>query len=119
MRPIPKSVLRSTATVAYCSGVDVYQNQTMTTQTVKNVHLQPTAAIVKTKDNTDCQLRSVLFVDAKLSAPAIDWQAILESAHALGGDVRVTVRGVEYTLVTVDALRGKTDQLHHWELGLA
>ena len=118
MRPMPKSVLKSTATVEWCTGTDVYQNQTMESKTVHNVHLQPTSAIVKTKDNTECQLRSVLFVDAKLSSPALDWEKMLADAHSTGGDVRVTVRNVTYTLMTVDALRGKTDELHHWELGL-
>lgn len=118
MRPMPKSVLKSTATVSWCTETDVYQNQTMASETVYNVHLQPTSAIVKTKDNTECQLRSVMFVDAKLSSPSLNWEKILADAHSLGGDVRVTVRDVTYTLMTVDALRGKTDELHHWELGL-
>lgn len=87
-------------------------------KTVKNVHLQPTNAIVKTKDNTEKQLRSVLFVDAKISKPLLDWEKMLTDAHNVGGDVRITVRGVTYTLMTVDALRGKTDELHHYELGL-
>lgn len=118
MRPMPKMILRSTATVEWCSGIDVWQNQTTESATVTNVHLQPTNVIVKSVTNTDCQLRSVLFVDARISKPALAWDAMLEAAHELGGDVRITVRGVTYTLVTVDALRGKTDRLHHWELGL-
>lgn len=115
---IPKEILQTTATVEWCSGVDLYQNQTMESETVKNVHLQPTSAIVKTATNTDCQLRSVMFVDARLSKPALAWDELLETAHGLGGDVRVTVRGVTYTLMTADALRDRRDRLHHWELGL-
>lgn len=118
MRPIPKSIMRSTADIEWCYGTDVYQNQLMMQETVKNVHLQPTNAIVKTKDNTEKQLRSVLFVDAKISKPLLDWEKMLTDAHNVGGDVRITVRGVTYTLMTVDALRGKTDELHHYELGL-
>ena len=118
MRPIPQRIMRSTADVEWCYGTDVYQNQLTMQETVKNVHLQPTSAIIKTKDNTDCQLRSMLFVDAKISKPLIDWEKLLADAHDVGGDVRVTVRGVTYTLMTVDALRGKNDELHHYELGL-
>ena len=80
--------------------------------------MQPTSAIVKTVNNTECQLRSVLFVDARLSVPALDWGKMLADAHSAGGDVRVTVRGIVYTLMTADALRDDTDCLHHWELGL-
>ena len=118
LKPIPARILRTTATVTYCSGVDMYQNQTYTTQTVKRTHLQPTNEIRKTTDNTEIVLRSILFVDAQLSSPRLDWEALLKSAHDVGGDMRVTVRGVEYTVVGVDALRDDTDHLHHWEISL-
>lgn len=118
LRPIPKRILRSTATVEVCTSVDVYQKQTYTTYTVTNVHLQPTQEIIKSVTNTDQQLRSILFVDVKYSTPALDWKGLLESAHDLGGDMRVTVRGIQYTAVAVDGLRDDTDVLHHWEIAL-
>lgn len=118
LRPIPSRILRSTATVEVCSGVDIYQNQTYTTQTVSHVHLQPTEKIVKTKENTDQQLQSVLFVDARRSTPVLDWRALLQTAHDNAGDMRVTIRGVTYTVASCDGLRDDTDHLHHWEIGL-
>lgn len=119
LKPIPRRILRSTALVKVCTWTDAYQNQVYGQQyTVQHVHLQPTERIVKTKDNTDHQLASVLFVDARHSTPALNWQGLLESAHKNGGDMRVIVRGVEYTVVTVDGLRDDTDRLHHWEIGL-
>ena len=118
LRPIPAKILKSTATVKVCSGVDRYQNQTYTEYTVNRVHLQPTNEIRKTHSNTDCVLRSILFVDARTSKPALDWCALFESAHAIAGDMRVIVRGVEYTVFSVDALRDDTDNLHHYEVGL-
>ena len=118
LRPIPAKILCSTATVSVCSGVDMYQNQTYTTYTVKRVHLQPEERIVKSRTNTDQQLTGTLFVDVRISSPALDWRALLESAHDHGGDMRVTVRGVTYTVATADGLRDDTDRLHHWEIGL-
>ena len=118
LRPIPSRILRSTALVDVCNGTDVYQNQTYTTYTVKRVHLQPEERIVKSRTNTDQQLTGTLYVDARISSPSIDWRALLESAHNVGGDMRVTVRGVTYTVATADGLRDDTDQLHHWEIGL-
>lgn len=118
LKPIPSRILRSTATVKVCSGVDHYQNQTYTEYTVNKVHLQPTNEIRKTADNTDCVLRSVLFVDARTSTPSLDWCALLQTAHENQGDIRVIVRGDEYTVLTVDALRDDTDRLHHFEVGL-
>lgn len=116
--PIPAKILKSTATVKVCSGVDAYQNQTYTEHTVKRVHLQPTNEIRKTQGNTEVVLRSILFVDARTSTPKLDWCALLRQAHDLCGDMRVVVRGVEYTALTVDELRDDTDLLHHYEVGL-
>ena len=118
LKPIPSKILKSTATVKVCSGVDRYQNQTYTEYTVNRVHLQPTNEIRKTQDNTDIVLRSVLFVDAHTSTPFLDWCALLQTAHNSLGDMRVIVREQEYTVLSVDALRDDTDQLHHWEVGL-
>jgi hypothetical protein len=118
LKPIPSKILRSTATVKVCSGVERYQNQTYTEYTVKKVHLQPTNEIRKTQDNTDITLRSILFVDAHTSAPFLDWCALLQTAHVNRGDMRVTVRGEVYTVIGVDELRDDTDDLHHWEVSL-
>lgn len=118
-KPIPAKILKSAATVKVCNGVDRYQNQTYTEYSVKRVHLQPTNEIRKTQDNTEINLRSILFVDARISTPFLDWCALLQAAHTVPGDVRVVVRGVEYTVVSVDELRDDTDTLHHWEIALA
>lgn len=118
LRPIPAKILRSTATVQVANGVDTYQNQTYSTYTVQKVHLQPTERIVKTVSNTDQQLSSVLFVDIRHSSPSLNWAKLLHDAHELGGDVKVTVRGFEYTVAAADLLRDDTDKPHHWEIGL-
>lgn len=118
LKPIPSKILKSTATVKVCSGVDRYQNQTYTEYTVNRVHLQPTNEIRKTQDNTDIVLRSILFVDAHTSTPFLDWCALLQTAHNNLGDMRVIVREQEYTVLSVDALRDDTDTLHHFEVGL-
>ena len=44
--------------------------------------------------------------------------ALFKAAHAIGGDVKVTCRGEEYTVFTVDELRDDTDCFHHYEIGL-
>ena len=118
LRPIPAKILRSTATVKVCTGLDRYQNQTYDEYTVNKVHLQPTNEIRKKPNNTECNLRSILFVDARISSPVLDWDGLFSSAHEMGGDMRVIVRGIEYTVFSVDSLRDDTDQLHHWEVSL-
>ena len=118
LRPIPARILRSTATVKYCSFVDEYQNQSYTEETVERVHLQPCDKVVKTVTNTDYKLTGILFVDARISTPQIDWRQYFAIAHENGGDMRVVIRDIEYTVVSVDELRDDTDQLHHWEIGV-
>ena len=117
LKPIPAKIMRSTATVKACTGLDRYQKPTYDTYTIKKVHLQPTNEIRKTADNTDCTLRSILVADNRNSTP-LDWWSIFSTAHKMGGDVKVIVRGEEYTVFTVDELRDDTDSFHHWEIGL-
>lgn len=118
LRPIPAQILKTSATVKVCTGVDRYQNQTYTEYALKRIHLQPTNEIRKTETNTDCTLRAILFVDYRISTPRLDWCSLLQTAHAKQGDVRVVVRGMEYTVMGVDELRDDTDNLHHWEVSL-
>jgi hypothetical protein len=118
LKPIPARIMRTTAQVKACVGVDRYQNQIYEEYTVNRTHLQPTNEIRKTPDNTDATLRSILFVDRRHSTPTIDWWGLFEKAHSIGGDLKVTVRGVEYTVFSVDELRDDTDCFHHWEIGL-
>ena len=117
LRPIPARIMRSTATVKACTAIDEYQNQTYTEHTIKHVHIQPTNEIKKSPNNTEQNLRSILFADKKHSTP-LDWWCIFQTAHDLGGDVKVIVRNVEYTVFSVDELRDDTDLFHHWEIGL-
>ena len=117
-KPIPARIMRSSATVKACTGLDRYQNQTFTEYTVKGVHIQPTNEIRKSADNTDCTLNSILFVDKKHSTPTLDWWSLFNTAHGMGGDVKVIIRGREYTVFTIDELRDDSDLFHHYEIGL-
>lgn len=117
LRPIPAKIMRTTALVKAGTGKDFYGNPTYTEYTVNRVHLQPTNEIRKTVSNTDCTLRSILFADDRNSTP-LDWWSLFNTAHTKGVDVKVVVRGQEYTVFSVDELRDDTDAFHHWEIGL-
>ncbi len=118
MNPIPRQLLTQTATVQASTGVDVWQKPTYATHTVTHVHLQSSNAIRRTPQNTEVVLSAILFVDAKRSAPLIDWPALLRVALAKGGDVKVTVSGITYTAQNVDAVPDNLNRLHHYEVGL-
>ena len=88
LKPIPAKILRSTATVKVCTGVDRYQKQTYSEYTIKKIHVQPTNEVRKTPSNTDCTLRSILFADVRHST-TFDWWAQFTTAQRNGGDVLV------------------------------
>ena len=117
LKPIPACIMRSTATVKACTGVDRYQNPTYSTYEIKKIHIQPTNEVRKTASNTEKTLRSLLFADRRHSTP-LDWLGIFNTANQKGGDVKVIVRDQEYTVFSVDELRDNDDQFHHWEIGL-
>lgn len=112
-------------TLSVPSGFDRYQKPlTPTTYTVHNVHLQSDNSTHKTATNTEVTLRGVLFIDARYSAPALDYWALQAAVQAAGGVMTCTVtdkRGGTtgpYEVQVVDGLPDDEGNLHHWELGL-
>lgn len=125
LSPIPRRILRDTATFSVPSGFDRYQAPlSPTTYIVSNVHIQADNSTHKTAQNTEVTLRGVLFVDARYSAPKLDYEALQEAAQAAGGVMTVTVTDKHgsstgpYTVLVIDALPDDEDNLHHYELGL-
>lgn len=118
MNPIPRQLLTQTATVKACTGTDAWQKPTYATNTVTRVHLQSSNAVRRTPRNTEVVLAAILFVDAKRSSPVLDWPALLSVALSKGGDVKVTVDGITYTVQNVDACPDERNRLHHYEVGL-
>ena len=125
LSPIPRRILRSTATFSVPGGFDRYQAPLQpTTYVVGNVHLQADNSTHKTAQNTEVTLRGVLFIDARYSTPSLDYEALQEAAQAAGGVMTVTIKDRRgsttgpYTVLVVDALPDDEDNIHHWELGL-
>lgn len=125
LTPIPRRILRDTATFSVPSGFDRYQKPLAPTEyTVQAVHIQADNSTHKSTQNTEVTLRGILFIDSRYSTPALDYEALQEAAQAAGGVMTVTVtnrRGQStgpYTVLVVDALPDDEDNLHHWELGL-
>lgn len=125
LSPIPRRILRSSATFSVPAGFDRYQNPTApATYTVKNVHLQADNSTHKTVQNTEVTLRGILFIDARYSTPQLNYEALQEAAQAAGGVMTVTVQdrrgktSPPYTVLVIDALSDDEDNLHHYELGL-
>ena len=123
--PIPRRILRDTLTLSVPTGFDRYQKPlTPTTYTVHNVHLQADNSTRKGASDTTVTLRGVIFIDARYSIPALDYEALQEAVQAAGGVMTcsVTSRGGgvtgPLTVAVVDALPDDEDNLHHWEIGV-
>lgn len=125
LSPIPRSILRDTATFAVPGGFDRYQNpQNETTYVVNNVHIQADNSTHKTAQNTEVTLRGIIFIDTRHSKPNYNYEELQEAAQAAGGVMTVTVKDRRgrisgpYTVEVVDALPDDEDNIHHWEIGV-
>lgn len=125
LRPIPSDLLKYTAVISVCDGMDKWQNPTWTDYTVTRVHLQATNEVKRTRDNAEVVLRSMLWIDGRRSQPAHDWYALQKQSEDNGREMQVVVSNVKgdiigtYVVKTVDALPDyPSDRIHHWELGM-
>lgn len=125
LRSIPQQLLHDSVTVKVCTGVDDWQNPTWKEYAVRNVHLQATNEVRKTATNTEVVLRSILFVDAKRSRPALDYDALAAQSQAAGRTMRAIVSNAQgqqvgdYEVLVVDSVPGApSTRTHHYELGL-
>lgn len=125
LRPIPQSLLGDMMTLMVCTGMDAWQNPVWQEYQVKHVHLQNTNEVRKSKENTEVVLRSTLFIDAKISRPALDYDSLAEQSQKAGKPLRCEVfnsqgqKYGEYEVLTVDPVSDyPATQVHHIELGL-
>ena len=118
LKPIPLKILSQKITLKVCTGVDEWQDPTFITYDLTRVHVQPTHDTRMTRDNTEVALNSLLFVDARLSTPRLDFEALQNTSLEQGGPMHVSFNGREYAVMTIDAVPDDTGRLHHYEVGL-
>lgn len=125
LSPIPRRIMRDTLILSVPSGFDRYQNPTEPAEyTVRNVHIQADNSTRKTTENTEVTLTGIIYIDARYSIPALDYEALQAATQAAGGVMSCTVKNRygsqsgPYTVLAVDGLPDDNDRLHHWELGV-
>lgn len=125
LTPIPARMLHDTAIFRVVTGMDRYQNKQYRTIRVTHVHLQNDIDVVKGADNTEAQLKGVLFIDGRRSEPHLDYNALQEQSLKAGDTMRVQVFDAsgnvtgDYAVLIVDGLPDvPATRVHHWELGL-
>lgn len=125
LAPIPGSMLHDTAVFYVVDYMDRYQKKVYREITVKNVHLQSSNNVLKRANDTEVQLRGLLFVDDRRSTPRIDLYALQKESLEKGDTMRVMVKDAsgnevgEYAVIEVDDLPDvPATRRHHWELSL-
>lgn len=125
LAPIPSRMLHDTVTLKVVTGMDRYQNKTYGEYTISNVHLQSNNDTIKRANDTEVQLKGILFVDARKSLPALDLNALQEESLKNGDTMRAIVTDAsgndagEYAVLVVDSLPDvPATRVHHYELGL-
>ena len=125
LSPIPARMLHDSATFYVVKSMDRYQEKTYDEYKVSHVHLQNASDVIKGPDNTEVQLKAMLFVDCKKSTPCYDLYALQKASLANGDTMRVEVKDASGALVDNFAVL-KVDGIpdvpatttHHWELSL-
>lgn len=126
---IPPSILKDTLILYVPTVFDRYQEPQNVIYTVNHVHIQADNKTVNINTqsggmNTEVTLKGMIFVDARLSSPKLDFEALQEQAQAAGGVCTCHVKNRAgklsrlFTVQTVDGLPDDDDNLHHWELGV-
>lgn len=99
--------------------MDIYQKPTYQSYNLANVHFQNTNEVVKSRDNTEVVLRTVLFFDCRLSQPVgLDIWQLEQTANSVGASMKIEYNGDTYTVKTVDLVPDDLGNPHHYELGL-
>lgn len=125
LSPIPSRMLHDSAKFYVVTGMDRYQEKIYDTYEVAHVHLQNASNVIKAPNDTEVQLKGILFVDCRRSMPCLDLYALQEASLAAGDTMRVDVTDASGKLVgnfAVMVVDGAPDvpatRTHHWELSL-
>jgi hypothetical protein len=118
-------MLHDTVTFKVVNGMDRYQNKTYDEYVVSNVHLQSSNDVYKRANDTEVQLKGILFVDARRSTPILDLYALQTESLLNGDTMRAIVKDAsgaevgDYAVIVVDDIPNvPANTRHHWELGL-
>ena len=125
LAPIPARMLHDKVVLKVVTGMDRYQNKTYTEYTINNVHLQSSNDTIKSANNTEVQLKGILFIDARRSLPVLDIYALQQQSLSNGDTMRAVVTDAsgaesgDFAVLVVDSLPDvPATRCHHWELGL-
>ena len=120
LAPIPSRMLHDTAKIFVVKGMDRYQEKTYDEYTIEHVHLQNDIDTIKGPDNTEVQIRGILFVDCRRSTPCLDLYQLQCDSLKNGDTMRVQINGAgDFAVLNVDGVPDvPATRVHHYELTL-
>ena len=125
LAPIPTRMLHDSVIFRVVTGMDAYQEKTYQEYNVQHVHLQSCSDTIKGPNDTEVQLRGILFVDARRSTPTYNLDALQAASLAAGDTMRAIVSDAsgavvgDYAVLTVNSAPDvPATRVHHWELSL-
>jgi len=118
LRPIPSRILTHSATLKICTGVDDWQHPTWRTINLSCVCFQTEHKTIKTREDTEVRQNGILFHDARLSKPSLDFDALQAESEANGSPMRVQYGSVDHIVLMVDSVIDDEGKLHHTEMTL-
>lgn len=125
LAPIPSRMLHDTVKLRVVTGMDRFQEKTYEDHTIQHVHLQGSTDVIKGPNDTEVQLKGVLFIDARKSLPVLDPYALQQQSLAAGDTMRAIVTDAsgtqigDYAVLIVETLPDvPANRPHHWELSL-
>lgn len=114
---IPAQMLKDTVNIQTPETVDAWNIATSDLQTQYHVHLQSTDLFRRTANDMSATYKAVLFIDARLSFPFIDWEVLQNDAEQKGYQLQIEVNHNTYTVVSVNSVHNDIGGLHHYEVG--
>lgn len=118
-------MLHDTVTLRVVTGMDRFQHKTYEDHTIQHVHLQSSSDTIKGPNDTEVQLKGVLFVDARRSTPVLDLYALQQQSLEAGDTMRAVVTDAsgtqigDFAVLIVEGLPDvPANRPHHWELSL-
>lgn len=119
MRPIPAQMLKQTVTVKVPAEIDSRQATVTETEIeVTRCCLQRASTTARSNRDASLTKTALLFVDAQLSRPQLDWMGLKAEADAAGGDIVILCDGVRYVATSVQEYMDNHARVHHWEVAL-
>lgn len=125
LAPIPSRMLHDTVKLRVVTGMDRFQEKTYEDHTIQHVHLQGSSDTIKGPNDTEVQLKGVLFIDARKSLPVLDPYALQQQSLEAGDTMRAVVTDAngaqigDYAVLIVEGLPDvPANRPHHWELSL-